>query len=163
MKNLITTCCYIIFLSFLTFTLNAQEAVNTAGGEATGAGGSASYSVGQLTYHTYVGPNGSVSEGVQQPYEISITTGIENTAIELSMSVFPNPVIHHLTLKIKDDSWINGQTLLYLYDVNGKLLKQHVVVGNETMIAAAHLKPAVYILKVVQNGKEVKVFKVVKD
>ena len=163
MKNLITTCCFIISLLFLTFTLNAQVAVNTAGGEATGAGGSASYSVGQLTYRTHVGPNGSLAEGVQQPYEISITTGVENTAIELSMSAYPNPVKHHLTLKINDDSWITAQSIVNLYDVKGKLLKQHVVVANETVLNMDQYRSGIYILKVVQNGKEVKVFKIVKN
>ena len=30
-----------------------------------------SYTVGQVVYYTYTGSNGSVAEGVQQPYEIS--------------------------------------------------------------------------------------------
>ena len=38
----------------------AQEAVTPSGGEATGTGGTASYSVGQIAYTTNTGANGSV-------------------------------------------------------------------------------------------------------
>ena len=61
--------------------LHAQESVNSSGGEATGTGGTASYSVGQVVYTTATGTNGSVAQGVQQPYEISTTVGINETSI----------------------------------------------------------------------------------
>ncbi len=48
--------------------LQAQENTIATGGEATGAGRTASYSVGQVVYTTATGANGSVAQGVQQPY-----------------------------------------------------------------------------------------------
>jgi putative copper export protein len=51
--------------------LQAQENINTTGGDATGIEGSASYSIRQIVYQTHTGTNGSVSEGVQQAFEIS--------------------------------------------------------------------------------------------
>ena len=154
---------YILLMSTLFLTAKAQVAFVAAGGEASGSGGSESYSIGQVTYLTHMGTDGSIAEGVQQPYEISITTETENTDISLSMSVFPNPVKHHLIIKIKDDSWMTEQSIVNLYDVKGKLLKQNIVVANETIIDMTQLKPAVYILKIVQNSQEVKVFKIVKN
>lgn len=50
--------------------LQAQESVNATGGNASGSGGSASYSVGQVVYTTNTGTNGTVAQGVQQPFEI---------------------------------------------------------------------------------------------
>ena len=44
--------------------LQAQEAVLSAGGNATGNGGSVSYSIGQVAY-TASGTNGTVTQGVQ--------------------------------------------------------------------------------------------------
>ena len=71
--------------------VQAQTAISAAGGDATGTGGSVSYSVGQLTYITNTGTNGSVSEGVQQPYEI-LTIGMDEAkGISLAYSVHPNP------------------------------------------------------------------------
>jgi hypothetical protein len=52
--------------------LHAQESPTSTGGDATGAGGSSSYSVGQVVYTTATGINGSVAQGVQQAYEISV-------------------------------------------------------------------------------------------
>jgi hypothetical protein len=62
---------------FLCSFLNAQESVNTASGNASGSGGSVSYSVGEIVYTTNAGDNGAVAQGVQQAYEISAVTGIE--------------------------------------------------------------------------------------
>ncbi|MCB0409870.1 MAG: hypothetical protein KDD29_06595, partial [Flavobacteriales bacterium] len=50
----------------------AQENTVSSGGDALGVGGSASYSVGQVVYTTHTGVNGSIAQGVQQPYEISV-------------------------------------------------------------------------------------------
>ena len=57
--------------------VQAQTSVNATGGDASGGGGSVSYSVGQVVYTTHTGTSGSVAEGVQQPYEISVVTGLE--------------------------------------------------------------------------------------
>jgi len=73
MKNFVL----IAFCLFRSVTaILAQTAIPAAGGNATGSGGTVSYSVGQLTYNTYQGSVGTVSEGVQQPYEI-LTIGFD--------------------------------------------------------------------------------------
>ena len=73
-------CLGVATLLAFTFSLSvatAQEGINVTGANASGSGGSASYTVGQMVYQTNTGTNGSVAEGVQQPYEISIVTAIE--------------------------------------------------------------------------------------
>lgn len=50
----------------------AQQAFVAAGGEATGAGGTASFSVGQVLDTAPTSVSGSVSQGVQQPYVNSV-------------------------------------------------------------------------------------------
>ena len=66
-----------LLLGFGLTGLQAQTSVNAIGGDATGSGGSVSYSVGQVVYTTNKGTNGSVVEGVQQPYEILVVTAIK--------------------------------------------------------------------------------------
>ena len=55
----------LFFLNVLTFLflskVTAQTSTNAAGGDASGAGGSVAYSVGQPFYITYSGANGSVA------------------------------------------------------------------------------------------------------
>jgi len=142
--------------------LQAQEATTTAGGEASGSGGSASYTIGQVVYTTSTGTNGSVAQGVQQPYEISVVTGIpEATDINLSVSAYPNPTIDYLTVKVENYETANLQYMVF--DINGKLLQTIKATGGETQIQTSELVPANYFIKVLDNKKEIKVFKIIKN
>src|SRR5690554_4983170 len=142
--------------------LQAQTSVNATGGNASGIGGSASYSVGQVVYTTNTGTNGSVAQSVQQPYEISVATRLnEVKGINLSVSAYPNPTTVYLTLEVKD---FELSTLYFqLYDMNGKLLQNEKITGNQTSIAMGNLVPANYFVKVIQGNKEVKTFKIIKN
>ena len=142
--------------------LQAQTSVNATGGNAAGSGGSASYSVGQLAYTTNTGTNGSVSEGVQQPFEISVVTGLEEAkGINLSVSAYPNPTTDYLTLEVKDVELLNLH--FQMYDMNGKLLQNEKITGNQTSIVMSNLVPATYFVKVIQGNKEFKTFKIIKN
>src|SRR5690554_5639644 len=141
--------------------LQAQTSVNATGGDASGSGGSVSYSVGQVAYQTHTRTSGSVSEGVQQPFEISVVTGIEEAkGINLSVSAYPNPTTDYLTLSIRD---FNLSALTFqLYDLQGKLLQSEKITGNQTSIAMGNLGPAMYFVKVMRSEEEIKTFKIIK-
>lgn len=144
----------------LSFILNAQSVIPATGGNAIGAGGSVSYTVGQVVYTTNTGTAVSVSQGVQQPYEISVVTGIEEAMdIFLICAAYPNPVSDFLNLKVE-----NYENLSYkLFDSNGILLESKKVSGNETRISMAKLIPSVYLLKVMKGYMEVRTFKIIKN
>jgi hypothetical protein len=147
--------------NFFIVVLQGQQTIPAAGGNATGSGGTVSYSIGQVTYQTFEGTTGTVAQGVQQPYEISVVTAVENTeGIILEYKVYPNPAhgLIKLTIKPFDDGNFN----LWLFDLNGILLQDKKVIGEETEISLESLNPAVYFLKVLKDNKEVKVFKIVK-
>jgi hypothetical protein len=139
--------------------LYAQESPTTAGGEATGTGGTASYSVGQVVYTAATGTNGSLAQGVQQPYEISTTVGIKETAITLELSVYPNPTSDYLTLKVEDNTELNYQ----LYDLQGKVIENKKVSSTTTSINVENLSKAIYFLNVTKNNRIVKTFKIIKN
>jgi hypothetical protein len=102
--------------------LQAQEAVIAAGGTASGSGGSLSYSVGQVVNSTNTGANGSVTQGLQQPFEISIITGIEDAReIDLNVDAFPNPTSDYLNLDIENHD--NTNLSYQLFDMQGKVLE----------------------------------------
>ena len=139
--------------------LQAQEAVTATGGEATGTGGTASYTVGQVFYTTATGTNGSAAQGVQHPFEISTTVGINETTINLEMSVYPNPTTNYLTLKVEETANLNYQ----LFDMQGKVIENKKVTTNTTSITMEALPTATYFLNVVKNNQVVKTFKVIKN
>ena len=46
--------------------------------------------------------------------------------------------------------------------MQGKLLQNEKITGNETSIVMNNLVPATYFVKVIQSKKEVKTFKIIK-
>jgi len=152
----------LLILSLFTFATTivfAQDDVPTAGGDATGAGGSSAYSVGQVVY-TSVSGTGSVNQGVQQPYVI-IATGINQPDINLTMSVYPNPSITSITLNVgKQDL----QNLSFeLFDVQGKLVAAAKIASIETTLEMENYNSGNYFLKVIEETKELKSFKIIKN
>ena len=142
--------------------LQAQTSVNATGDNASGSGGSASYSIGQVTYQTHTGTNGSVAQGVQQTYEISVVNSIEQAkSINLSVTVYPNPTADNLTLSI--DEFEISYLSYKLYDINGKLLQNEKITGNQTSIVMSNLVSSTYFVKVIQGNKEVKTFRIIKN
>ena len=138
-----------------------HETIPASGGNASGSGGTVSYSVGQIVYTNNTGTNGSVSQGVQQPYEISIVTALEETQeINLSITAFPNPTTDYLTLST--GNFDNKNLSFHFYDINGKIIQESKINVSETKISMTDLPPATYFLKVTENQKEVKTFKIVK-
>lgn len=142
--------------------LQAQQAVTTAGGNAAGTGGTASYSIGQVVYTTNNDMTGSLAQGVQQPYEISIATGIEEAgSISLEFVIYPNPAAGFVILKTGNYEVMNLRYLLF--NSNGNLLENKKIEGQETTISMEMLLPATYILKITDNKTVIKTFKIVKN
>lgn len=152
----------VVFLLGLWLTgLKAQEAITSTGGNASGDSGTLSYSAGQVVYQTNTGTSGFVVEGVQQPYDISVVTALEEAqGINLSISAYPNPANDFIKLTVENFEVSNLQ--YQLYNMNGKLLLNGEITGNPESIAIGDLVPATYFVKVVQEGKEVKTFKIIK-
>ena len=142
-------------------TAQAQQATTATGGDASGSGGTIAYSVGQIVYTTNTGITGSVAQGVQQPYEISIVLGIEDNSIKLELTAYPNPTTNYLTLNVgkAELSTLNFQ----LYDISGKLIESRKIISSSETIGMANLPSATYFLKVTNNNKEVKTFKIMKN
>ena len=98
MKHLI-----VLLLSSISLcSLKAQTSVNGGGGNATGSAGNVSYTIGQTFYTTQSTSAASSTQGVQQPYEISITSGLKETLITLNLSVYPNPTSGKILIKDND-------------------------------------------------------------
>jgi type IX secretion system substrate protein len=151
----------VILLLLVVGNVCAQEAISTTGGNASGNGGSMSYTIGQTTY-SYASNGGSVTQGVQQSYIISTVLGTENKAVNLQVTVFPNPTINYLTLSVEDVSASNGLNFI-LYDMQGNLLVTKNIIEANTTIEMAEFRSAIYYLKVEDREQTVKTFKIIKN
>ena len=147
---------YILSLATIGYS---QTAVVTAGNDFTNNSGSLSYSLGQVVYTTNTGSDGTVSEGVQQAYEI-FTLKVEDHRLKPSMTVYPNPTEDIVNLRIDD---LNSDKLSYmLFDLQGRLIKQGKLTENFTPIKVQDLPSASYIMKISKNHKAFKSFKIIK-
>src|SRR5450759_574673 len=117
MKHIRSFLC-LLLLSGLGTTMHAQSTISATGGNASGTGGNLSYTIGQVAYMTISGITGTVTQGVQQPYEISVVTAIKNTEeINLECLVYPNPTRGLTKLVFKSSDYENMR--IQLFDLNG--------------------------------------------
>ena len=149
----------VAFLLFISGGTQAQKSSSASGGEATGSGGSVSYTIGQMNTTTNSATNGSVAQGVQHPYEV-YSVGMAGSISNMVLSVYPNPIINNLTLSVPN---FNKKSLSYqLLDVQGRLIEQNDVVSNRTYIGMSHLPSSIYYLKILQKNKKIQLFKIIK-
>ncbi len=150
-----------MFVLIGSLHLYAQEAVATSGSNATGSSGSVSYTVGQVAYTTPTGSTGSVAQGVQQPFEIFTLTGTEFTNITVNAVAYPNPTHRTLTIAITNYSL---ESIKYqLIDIMGKAIMENNINEPETLLNMDSLPTATYLLKLVDNNREIKTFKIIKN
>lgn len=150
-----------LFLLLGFGALHAQEAATASGGDASGSGGSVAYSVGQVFYTTNTGTSGSVAHGVQQHFEISSVTGLDEMGINLNFFAYPNPTRDLLILEVENSK---GQSFSYhLYDMQGKLLENKKIVESSSPINMESLSSSTYFLKVTDNQTIVKTFRIIKN
>ena len=155
-------CCMILLLMLLTYeNTQAQQAIVTIGGDAIGASGQISYSIGQIAYTTYEGSTGSVSQGVQQPFEISVITETNESTAEVLCTSYPNPTSEGVYLHITAAFF--SEFHFQLVDLTGKLLHSGGIQEEETYIDMKSLSAGIYVLRIQTNHKNIKTFKIVKN
>ncbi|WP_343632054.1 T9SS type A sorting domain-containing protein [Fluviicola sp.] len=141
--------------------LYAQQAVSAAGNEASGTGGTSSYTIGQVAYTALSGTNGKVNQGVQQPYEIFTTLGLDEQNINLELTAFPNPTNGSMTISVNEHT--TGKLAYQLFDTRGKLIEEKEISQSETGVSMNQLAPASYLLRITDNGQLVKEFNIIKN
>jgi hypothetical protein len=155
----IALCCFSFLFSFLY--LPAQQGPAATGGDAAGAGGKVSYSIGQTDYISSSGTAGTVNPGLQQPYEILVVTGIERTDITLGFTVYPNPSSDFIILGVPNTEF---NTWNYeLFDARGELVGSQKIKDSENRISLVGLPNGVYLLRISGNDKLVKSFRIIKN
>ena len=150
-----------VLLLGIGVTVQAQQVTTTSGGDASGSGGTVAFSVGQVVYTANTNASGTLSQGVQQAYEI-FTLSIKETELNISIKAFPNPTLDNLTLQISD--YKNEKLSYQLYDIQGRLLNNGQIVAQQTNIEMTSLPTAIYFINVVnQENQKVQSFKIIKN
>ena len=154
----LTLLCFFFFL--FAHSIFCQESVSTAGGNAVGSG-SVSYSLGQMFVSFINTKEGTSTHGVQQSIEVFTLSNQELQSIKLKAFTYPNPTKDKIILSLLENQLTK---LTYsIYDVNGRIVKKGKVNDEKTSITMKQFATGVYFLKVQQNTKQLKVFKIVKN
>ena len=98
----------------------AQETAPSTDGDISGSGGAFSFTVGQVFYTTNTSSTGSVSQGMQQAFEIQTRSNPSLSTVQLTAVTYPNPSTDYLVLKITDTAIENLQYTLF--DLNSKTI-----------------------------------------
>ncbi len=120
-----------------------------------------------LLLTAWVKPCTPLSQTVQPPFpkqgfELFLITGLEDEdRFGLAATVFPNPTSNYLTVELKNYSPDTAMEI-FLFDAKGQQVHRQQVVDVQTQIAVEYLSPALYVLKLIQGNKLVKVVKVIK-
>lgn len=149
-----------LFLVSFSIHVSGQQTLNTSGTNMSGSSGNVTASLGQIFYETTSSSGGNIAAGVQQPYEITATLGVDITEISLNLSIFPNPTTDILNLKM---GFKDYNTYRYdLFDSSGKVLASQPILQTQTQITMASYPASMYLLKISKEGKTIKIFKVLK-
>lgn len=130
------------------FTINTNTSSVTQFNPSQGAGTyTVNYSIyGCLTQSTTV---------------VSVCTGIKQFTNDEVVSVYPNP--NNGSVRIFINANFTANTLLEVYDALGKLVIKESLTKEETTINTSKLEDGIYFYKIINNNKEVKIGRMIKQ
>lgn len=151
----------LLFLFFIVIQSYSQKSVVAAYGNVSNQTGSVTFSIGQVVNNYESNPTHSINQGVQQPFEISVLNVNSPIAPAISLSAYPNPTQDILTLETTNFEVNNFQ--YHLIGLNGTVLQNQKITSVKSLILFKELPVGVYLLKVTQENKEIKTFKIIKN
>jgi len=154
---LLIACCLLGWGASSSF---AQQGTVSAGGTASGTGGTVTYTVGETNYINTTGSGGTITQGLQQPLEIYLSS-IGEITLPVEVSLFPNPTNEYVVLSVAAGD-VNDLSY-QLYDMQGKLLEGNKLNDTHTNIAMTNYASATYFIKVLNSKNESKEFKIIKN
>ena len=134
MIALFVCCCDLAF---------GQQAVGSAGGDASSTSGSVAFTLGQVAASYMNSSGGSVAQGVQQPYTL-LPTAVDDPNEGPGVTIGPNPATYGLSVAFSETP-SNGSTYVVL-DAKGRAVLFGSL-GVTTWIGTAHLPAATYTLQ----------------
>ena len=144
----------------ITWAFNSfsQNAISSTGGHFKTAGGSTSFTVGQVAYVLKKGTGSYLNEGVQQVYTKK-TTPIEELVYLKEVQLYPNPTQETMTLILssKEDVQVRYTIMDYL----GKEIKNGNILSEKSEISLRDLPAGNYFISL-KSKKENRIFKMVK-
>ncbi len=152
--------CLILLTIPINGLLFSQQNTVATGGEASGTGGTVSFTIGQIDFSAQSGANGTVTQGIQQPLEF-YNVGLEEAVNNFSVLFFPNPTVAELQVELKNVSL--DQLTYVLTDLNGKIIEFRSIDTENLTINMTELSRTNYFLNFVRKGNVEGSYQIVKN
>jgi hypothetical protein len=155
-----------LFISFVIscFALNGytqtKQVVASSGSSSQSGDTFLEWTLGEPVTATFSSGNVMLTQGFQQP-ELTVTAIKTNNDLLFIIEAYPNPTGDLLMIQIGNSEFRDFQYVLY--DMNGKVLDKKELAGTVTGIAMNNHPAGVYLLKIIQADKEIKMFEIVKN
>jgi hypothetical protein len=152
----------VVFFSFILSINNlfSQEVISSAGGNSTGVSKQVSWTIGEPVIETDMNGLYILTQGLHQG-NLIVTAVRELEGLNFQISAYPNPVSKFVKLDIGAPR-IDGFSYA-LFSTDGQLLRQEDINDKVTTIPMDGYTHSSYLLRVMSEGKEIKVFRVVKN
>jgi hypothetical protein len=159
-KSFLSGSVTLVLLILFTSPALSQESVLSSSENASGVGGTVSFSVGQVAYHALQSAEGAITEGVQQPYEILFMTGIPDIISSFSCVIYPNPAVSEVMLRIEAPKLENCS--YQVHDSRGLLLMEDEIEDRETSIPLNKFPPGNYMITLMKENVNQITWKIIK-
>ena len=88
-------------------------------------------------------------------FDPSQNAGIDENSLQISFSVYPNPMKESATLEINSPLERGKEFVFELYNPNGKLVRKSSIINNQYAIESGSLKAGVYFYEIKNNNQVV--------
>lgn len=159
MKTAYYTLCFLLLGSLTSYCQSAeQQVISSSGNHYNNGTIQLSYTIGEPVISTESNTTSTLTQGFHQTNWKFL--GLEDFAPEITISVFPNPVMNQLNIQSNDFIGITYQ----LFDSNGKLVFEDELKDSNTQLNTETLAPAMYSIFFRSEDKSnLKTFKLIKN
>lgn len=149
---------YLLFYPVFLVCLFAQgqEVISSQGDSYSNANGIIDFTIGEVVIATAGDANHDITQGFHQTNWNFV--GLEDFALGIEASIFPNPTQNILNIKVKEYQDLN----YCLNDSQGKIIREGQLAESETAINVSELPVGSYSLTLLNKNEQIKTFKLIK-
>jgi hypothetical protein len=137
-----------------------QQVVAGSGGNGQSGDTFMEWTLGEPVIATLSSGNIMLTQGFQQS-ELTVTAIKTQDDLHFTVEAYPNPTGDLLMIQV--DNTELGDFQYVLYDMNGKVLEKKALAGTVSAIGMTSHPPGIYLLKITQLDKEIKMFEIIKN
>lgn len=138
------------------------QLLSSAGKEFVNNDNSLCWSLGEISIATISSNDAILTQGFQQTG--IYTTATLNPEMEINLSLYPNPTVDYITIKIEDDEYVNKA--FRIIDINGKICHYGIITSNKHTIDISKFTSGLYFISlsgekgiIITNSKFLKTYK----